>query len=747
MEKVILFGAGGFGRKALEKIGKENIYCFADNITAFNEEIEGIEIVNFDKYKELSNQYLTILSISKVNEFSLISQLYNHQIYDFLLFDEIDEWLANPQKIVDEREDYRTKHLLYYAQLINVTKNKIDLQKKFLENHLSITELKSSTGYLRKVQSDLVNFANQFFKNFSFLNISPFLVGGNLLGWVRHQDFIPWDDDLDFGLIRKEYAHLIQYFKNIGRCFEYQNEQFHEKAGFEWQKELLNEYPDEYLLLIYPEHIQIMKGTNLINALKIDFFCFDFFVDDYEFNSYIDLLKETEKLFNNVNNAKEKMTIIQQSLKKLDSVIVEKSSNLYFSMDNCAAYTRKNLKWIPYDYIYPLKTISYNGKAFLIPNKATDYIKMEYADYNQLPDEYGIPTHYYLSEYFQKHDVTVEFYLIDAFEIAHFEPIYHILRENGIYAIFILEDIDTNTVGKWFDYHTAKQILEEKELEYKEFCNPNATFAFTTQDSYVLRKYISSKKINLSYGVALNKNAFPTSKRTMDGFDYKFVQGKFHKEKCRSKKFIEEDKIFIVGYPKHYLNKPRFDKQKLRKKYGIPQDATIISYLPTWDEDTSIQKFKESFSTLKDKYFIITKPHHCTFRLESKQDDLAILQENSTIVLDGNASLEEAVNISDINICDAKSGSAMESILLAADTPTIFLYPHDDVSERFEEIINEIAIDVVTDNQSLTNVIKDAIIENKKNKLEDIDYYFDTKFTKNDFIRLFNSLVLEVRKK
>lgn len=45
-------------------------------------------------------------------------------------------------------------------------------------------------------------------------NIRYYMIGGTLIGVIRHQGFIPWDDDIDVGLPRSDYNRFLEVAPN-----------------------------------------------------------------------------------------------------------------------------------------------------------------------------------------------------------------------------------------------------------------------------------------------------------------------------------------------------------------------------------------------------------------------------------------------------------------------------------------------------------------------------------------------------
>ena len=80
---------------------------------------------------------------------------------------------------------------------------------------------------LKLIQIEILNFINDFCqKN----NINYWLDCGTLLGAVRHKGYIPWDDDIDIGMLRKDYDKFMNTFnennKSKYRAHCYENDKY-----------------------------------------------------------------------------------------------------------------------------------------------------------------------------------------------------------------------------------------------------------------------------------------------------------------------------------------------------------------------------------------------------------------------------------------------------------------------------------------------------------------------------------------
>ena len=139
------------------------------------------------------------------------------EIYDFLIYEMIKKDVLKELTAGEFISKYASPEKRSYLQrdYYRDKAQKLQYQLEYLKQHADITALKPATGYLRKKQMDIMRFALEFFEFIQELNIKPFLIGGNLIGAVRHNGYVPWDDDLDFGLIREDYEKLLLFCQII----------------------------------------------------------------------------------------------------------------------------------------------------------------------------------------------------------------------------------------------------------------------------------------------------------------------------------------------------------------------------------------------------------------------------------------------------------------------------------------------------------------------------------------------------
>ena len=84
----------------------------------------------------------------------------------------------------------------------------------------------------KKIQELTLNLLSVYIDCCETHNLTFFFLGGALIGVIRHQGFIPWDDDIDIGMPREDYDRFIELIKKnppegYGLCDRYTDPNWH----------------------------------------------------------------------------------------------------------------------------------------------------------------------------------------------------------------------------------------------------------------------------------------------------------------------------------------------------------------------------------------------------------------------------------------------------------------------------------------------------------------------------------------
>ncbi|MCQ2739528.1 MAG: LicD family protein [bacterium] len=288
-------------------------------------------------------------------------------------------------------QNYGETHNLVYILGLKIKFPKSKFRKllkenpynKYVKNNVDITTIPPATGQIRDIQLANLALLDELDYVCKQNNLDYWLNYGSLIGAVRHKGFIPWDDDIDVGMLRDDYNKIIEAFEKYSR-----NSDIY--ADF---------YRDEKVQGQYIIKVQHKKCS----LLFVDIFPSDIYGKKM---TETEQLEKTKQIKNIVVNLKKtmnsKMTnsevkdLIDKTMKEVIQNTPEniEEADFIWGLD---FYHRWKNWFANYDTIFPLQNIDFEGRLYKTVNKTDKYLKNIYGDYMTYPKKIGVGHSMYLN--------------------------------------------------------------------------------------------------------------------------------------------------------------------------------------------------------------------------------------------------------------------------------------------------------------------------------------------------------------
>lgn len=286
------------------------------------------------------------------------------------------------------------KSVFKILRLRLIDKKEVILYKEnfeILKSLVNIYTLKPASGKLREEQLTILHFTKEIINELNEVGITPFMCAGTLLGAERHKGFIPWDDDIDFWVMRDDYNKIIQYAKSKYKLF-YQNINKYrgEKTNIDSMNKYLKENPNEVIVLLFP-FIKFIKGTSLSNCVQFDIFPLDYYSNNYCYKEHLIYSKKVWDKRWNINNIEKEIEYINSEIENNPN-IVEKSNTISYGLDNPGSYiSSQRTGWWTHDDFFPLKKMQFEDTEFFAPNNHIKILDYWCKNWREFPNDLTSP--------------------------------------------------------------------------------------------------------------------------------------------------------------------------------------------------------------------------------------------------------------------------------------------------------------------------------------------------------------------
>ena len=206
---------------------------------------------------------------------------------------------------------------------------KLKLPESFFNEEIRCDyKIDQQTKKLWAVELDLLN---EFIKVCEENQLHYFVCAGTLLGAVRHKGFIPWDDDIDVMMPRKDYQKLCKLAKQFKNPYFFQTE-YTDPGSLRGHAQLRNSKTTAIL------NSELNTGFKFNQGVFMDIFPLDNLPDDLKerkaFVKKLTTMRRRVVMFRNVPAKKAREKKMIKRIAKYAASPVLKAINSLFNIDH-----------------------------------------------------------------------------------------------------------------------------------------------------------------------------------------------------------------------------------------------------------------------------------------------------------------------------------------------------------------------------------------------------------------------------